>query len=66
MHSVAERDDPIHLGNCEKCGGFLRRLVGCAGFHLKGSCWSKDNYARTLGDDPRGHFANNKDLNNAE
>lgn len=48
------RDTPTELP-CPNCEDFhVRREVGCAGFQLKGFCWSRDNYSRTLGDDPRG------------
>lgn len=53
---VEERDLPLSAA-CPKCGDYeIYRAVGCAGFQLKGFCWSRDGYARTLGDDPRGVF----------
>jgi len=62
---VAQRDNPIEMP-CPECEGFnITRGVGCAGFVLKGFCWSKDNYSRTIGDDPRGVEDTNWDLNNA-
>jgi len=63
--SVEQRND-FHLTPCgEECGGTLHRSVGCAGFQLKGFCWSKDNYSRTIGDDPRGVEDTNWDMNHA-
>lgn len=54
--SVANRHDPT-LFPCTECNEYMiRKQIGCAGFVLKGYCWSRDNYSRTLGDDPRGHF----------
>lgn len=49
---VRLRDAPTELA-CPECEGFnIRRAVGCAGFQLKGFCWARDNYSRTVGDDP--------------
>jgi len=62
---VAHRDNPTDMP-CPECSSFhISRGVGCAGFQLKGFCWSKDNYSRTLGDDPRGVHAHVIDENNA-
>lgn len=44
------RDEPVY---CE-CSVAMSRVPGNAGFILKGACWSRDNYARVLGDDPQG------------
>lgn len=50
---VSQRDFPTVLA-CPKCGEYtVNRSVGCGTFILKGSCWSRDNYATYVGDDPR-------------
>ena len=55
------RDLPTTLP-CPSCSKYeISRMVGCAGFRLKGFCWSRDNYSRHLGDDPRGVIAQQKD-----
>lgn len=39
---------------CERCNEEMVRLsTSHGGFQLKGRCWSRDNYASCLGDDPR-------------
>lgn len=39
---------------CERCNEEMIRLsTSNGGFQLKGKCWSRDGYARNLGDDPR-------------
>ena len=54
---VDERHEPTKHP-CPKCGeSAVMKDIGCATFILKGHCWSRDNYARVLGDNPRGHFA---------
>lgn len=57
--AVADRTLPIDRP-CPSCGEYMvRKTVGCGGFQLKGFCWSKDGYSRTLGDDPnykKGNF----------
>lgn len=59
---VADRDNQLAFA-CNRCGAFdIFRVPGCGGFHLKGFCWSRDNYSRSVGDDPRGHFQKNEDL----
>lgn len=49
---VADRHIPT-TEPCPECGEptVLKESV-CAGFILKGHCWSKDNYSRYLADDP--------------
>ena len=52
---VLDRDKEVYM--CPQCGedGILskmRRTTGYGGFSLKGSCWSRDNYATHVGDDP--------------
>ena len=47
---IAERDTLVF---CSECHSVTKRCIGSAGFILKGNCWSRDNYARVLGDDPR-------------
>lgn len=38
---------------CPQCGEMeVLKDIGSALFQLKGYCWSKDNYTRTVGDDP--------------
>jgi len=50
---MEERDAPCNEP-CPSCGErAVLRGIGSAAFVLKGSCWSHDNYARNLGDDPR-------------
>jgi len=47
--TLAELD--TELVTCTVCGGDTIRAIGNAGgFRLKGSGWSKDGYATTLGD----------------
>ena len=58
---MEDRDYPLSFP-CPSCGDYeVFRAVGCAGFQLKGFCWSRDNYSRTLGDDPRGVFHKNSE-----
>lgn len=58
---IEERDTPQSFP-CPECHAYeVHRTVGCAGFQLKGFCWSRDNYSRTLGDDPRGVFHKDSD-----
>lgn len=57
----AIREEQIAVGDrdkitfyCHRCKDApMSREVGCGGFTLKGTCWSRDGYARVLGDDPR-------------
>jgi len=50
---IEDRDAPCNTP-CPFCGELaVLRGIGSVGFILKGSCWSRDNYARNLGDDPR-------------
>lgn len=49
--AVSERNKVTFY--CHRCNTPMVREVGCAGFQLKGTCWSKDGYARILGDDIR-------------
>lgn len=61
QHNVEDRNSVLAFG-CGRCGEFeLYRMQGCGGFKLKGHCWSRDNYSRTVGDDPRGHFEKSED-----
>lgn len=30
--------------DCTKCGHTMKRVIQSTPFHLKGSCWSRDNY----------------------
>lgn len=69
---VWEESQPVDLRDlpttlpCPYCGQYdVARTVGCAGFQLKGYCWSRDNYSRTLGDDPRGAYEHQKDVKDA-
>lgn len=48
---VRDRDKPCL---CESCGNVSERQVGLSNFHLKGICWSKDNY-RNKGGVPPGY-----------
>ena len=51
--SIEERDDPTHQV-CPRCSKpTVVRPTRCAGFILKGHCWSRDNYTTHVGDDPR-------------
>jgi putative FmdB family regulatory protein len=60
-YPINYRDLPTTLP-CPSCKEYtVKRSVGCAGFRLKGFCWSRDNYSRLLGDDPRGVFEQQKD-----
>ena len=62
MRKSVERDEPLAF-SCKRCGEYeLFRVPGIGGFHLKGFCWSRDNYSRTVGDDPRGHFQKEEDF----
>ena len=48
--SIEKRDAQA---TCKLCGSKkIKRLPGSAGFILRGTCWSRDNYARHLGDTP--------------
>jgi len=49
--AIKDRDAVKFL--CHRCDTELRRSVGCGGFELHGTCWSRDGYSRILGDDPR-------------
>lgn len=51
VDATVEQRDACAL--CKLCGSRnIRRLQGCAGFILRGTCWSRDNYARHVGDTP--------------
>ena len=59
--SIDERDIPT-AQSCPRCNHYtVSRVPGYGGFRLKGFCWSRDNYTRTLGDDPRGSQYHNED-----
>lgn len=38
---------------CKECQKEMVRTIGPSTFILKGSCWARDGYARTIGDDIR-------------
>ena len=62
MHKIKDRDEPVSFP-CVRCGEYeVYRVPGCGGFKLKGFCWSRDNYSRTIGDDPRGSQQKQEDF----
>lgn len=50
---LSKRDAPCSEP-CPRCLEMsIERPTRCAGFILKGHCWSRDNYTTHVGDDPR-------------
>ena len=39
---IEERDDQL----CDRCGGYLLRIVSLPNFVLKGTCWTRDNWTK--------------------
>ena len=46
---VRDRDEKYI---CKNCGNVSQRQMSLSSFHLKGGCWSKDNYKNKGGTPP--------------